>query len=263
MWYLNTQFEQQSLIVGIFIFVFTLTLYNLFINFDEATPRQSVKKAFKEMTTGYFKIIHSPLVLLLIITGITEGLTDTVLDLMEGVIQNIWPMLPSHTAILNLSIISVSLFACVHISSYFGAVIKPSDKTFNWDLKLITSDINFILKLIEMTCYLLFIASIFSKWVNYVCFLLCMILMLGTLAVTNYYMVKLLYSIYSSAEHVVSSVAILENFSIVFIKFISSFVQNSENVYSVFIYCLVYFFLIRGLLVLFKRIIVTQESIKR
>lgn len=250
--YLNSISIKYS--IGFIVAIIILSLYTFFIRIKDINEKKNAIEAIRDTVSNYVDILMSPLVILLGISAITEGVSEALINALQGIIENVWPHFPNRVFSISLSFVSAILSISIHIISYFGAKSEKntSNNLFNWSSSSLKVDRKIIMIVSEFTLILLLATGVMLNIKSYIIFILFLTMILIALAIIQYSILKILYNVYSNAACVVSILAIIETLGSIIIQISSSFLQDFNNIHYVFAYSFICFIVIVFLIFYFR-----------
>ena len=239
-------------IVGILLIVL-VTQYTAFIPLKDPPRLPDLKSSFLYFYTHLFQILCSNFSLLFCVCSICEGLNDTLLNLVEGILGN----LGVDSTITYYFLCSISILSS--LSVYLGSLFISRRIEKSGNLPFV-SKLKSAKKLLKLIALSLFTAAIIPTPNSYWVFLLYISIFLIGSALVHYLCLYAIHIKYKDSAIVVSILLVLETIASIFFRITCLPIQNSRRGLMVYI---LFFTIIMSFLVNYLMNEASNSRVKR
>lgn len=211
----------------ILIFIICLGFMIFKNQYHDSTRHLSLLNASVLVASQYLQLISSPLSILFIAIGISEGTLDLFMSIITKILSNIYPDQDTILVGNTLSIISIVSSVYVLIYSYLdNNNNKENDKEENNNtkkcnksqilLQVNSSNILHVLIFISISIVLMLINPIYlssnNSMIHHILLIILAIVFTSTIYIVNFFIQKVLYASYSNAGSIASGIILYEAF---------------------------------------------------
>jgi len=208
--------------------MFLISQYTAFIRFKDPPKAVGLKVNAYSLYTKFINTLNSKFVLLFIMCAICEGLNDTLLNLVEGILDKI--NCPSTIVYYFLSGISIASSLAIYIISTFVLARKPNHGTNS-----ILQKFDFMSNMLKFLLCLLIPITLLPSANLYAPALFYVSLFLVGSAGIHYLCLYILHAVYKDSSLVVSILLTLETVASIFFKVTCLYLRYSSQALIIYI----------------------------